>query len=104
MARKRYIPRSKRWRAERMRQGPGRGGKGDPTGTLDLLAQDLRTWLHKKKVERGRPLKVGASDAGGGRRAREPQEVLRPYVGDKERSRAPHLCCHKAQCASTKHH
>ena len=54
MARKRYIPRSKRWRAERMRQGPGRGGKGDPTGTLDLLAQDLRTWLHKKKVERGR--------------------------------------------------
>ena len=39
---------------ERMRQGPGRGGKDDPTGTLDLLAQDLRTWLRKKKAERGR--------------------------------------------------
>ena len=31
----------RRWRLERMRQGPGRGGKDDPTNTLDLLAQDL---------------------------------------------------------------
>ena len=36
-------------------------------------------------MERGRPLKVGTGDAGGGCRAREAQEVLRPYVGDKER-------------------
>ena len=63
MARKRYIPRSKRWRAERMRQGPGRGGKDDPTGTLDLLAQDLCTWLRKKKAERGRRVRTSRAYA-----------------------------------------
>ena len=58
MARRRFIPRKKRWNAERMRQGPGRGGKGDPTGTLDLLAQGLRAWLHKKKKARGRRVRA----------------------------------------------
>ena len=46
-----------------MRKGPGRGGKDDPTGTLDLLAQDLRTWLRKKKAERGRRVRASRADA-----------------------------------------
>ena len=58
MARRRFIPRKKRWNAERMRQGPGRGGKGDPTGTLDLLAQGLRVWLRKKQAARGRRVRA----------------------------------------------
>ena len=64
MARKRFIPRPKRgWRLEKMRQGPGRGGKDDPTGTLDLLAQDLRTWLRKKQAERGRRVRASRAYA-----------------------------------------
>ena len=48
----------RQWRAERMRQGPGRGDRksASPADLADLesLAQALRAWLRQKKAERGR--------------------------------------------------
>ena len=57
----------RQWRAERMRQGPGRGDRksASPADLADLesKAQALRAWLRQKKEERGRRVRSSRTSA-----------------------------------------